>query len=49
MLVVAAKAKATAPAKVHLRDGNVDFIGVGLTLPNKSLPGEEAVVAYSWP
>jgi hypothetical protein len=28
MLVVAAKAKATAPAKVHLRDGNVDFIGV---------------------
>jgi hypothetical protein len=29
MEVVAAKARATAPAKVHLRDGNVDFIGVG--------------------
>jgi hypothetical protein len=28
IVVVTEKARATAPAKVHLRDGNVDFIGL---------------------
>jgi hypothetical protein len=43
--VVAAKARATAPAKVHLQDGNIGFIGLelGLTFLDAISVGKEIV------